>query len=630
MKFLCPSCKAKYQIADEKVIGRSVKMKCRQCGYIIEIQEAVVEASAGGGVSQPPIALNSVPAPALAPPPKPAKAPMERAAPRVQPTPEGLAGKPAARPQRPGVGQAHPAAAQPSRNLPAPKAPSSMAHPAVGAPPRQTSSISTQSLPKVAPIERSASAGPASERQAPRPVVARSPGASTGAAGLDALRNLGGQRPSQPHAEPLASAAIAVGATGPGVSTASTSASAHASASRVDQGRAGTGSARRSGDALAEAFATAVVAPAVAEPIVGDEWYVGVEDSPIGPIPLADLRARAARGQVTVDSLVWRDGFEDWKPVRSFPELLAVVEEAISSVNASRGPLSPQRVNADFGPVVSLSPPTERLLQVTAPVVTGVGAAQTAASATSQVVSVVSQGLTPEELAAATGRKPHKTPAPVWVAVGGAVALGLAIGFVLFRPAPAPTVIKYVTVAPSASAAPVAAAPTPSADVQDAPIVASAESISAKARRPVNGEAKAPAESTAVKTATGLSGLQDLRSVGPRTGPGETSANSGSSGGQGLDSATLQKTVSRYTASVRRSCWQPALDSRSPDAPTSARVSVKIDISASGNVSSASSSGDPKGYRGLASCIEGRVRNWTFPPSSGATTVNVPFVFAAQ
>jgi TonB family protein len=81
---------------------------------------------------------------------------------------------------------------------------------------------------------------------------------------------------------------------------------------------------------------------------------------------------------------------------------------------------------------------------------------------------------------------------------------------------------------------------------------------------------------------------------------------------------------------VKRSCWQPALDSRAPDAPTGARVAVKIDIAPGGNVSGVSSSGDPRGYRGLATCIESRVRNWSFPPSSGATTVNVPFVFAAQ
>ena len=40
--------------------------------------------------------------------------------------------------------------------------------------------------------------------------------------------------------------------------------------------------------------------------------------------------------------------------------------------------------------------------------------------------------------------------------------------------------------------------------------------------------------------------------------------------------------------------------------------------------------GDPKGYRGLAQCISNRVRGWQFPPSGDTTTVNVPFVFAAQ
>jgi predicted Zn finger-like uncharacterized protein len=37
MKFLCPSCKAKYQIADEKIAGRSVRMKCRKCDFLIPI-----------------------------------------------------------------------------------------------------------------------------------------------------------------------------------------------------------------------------------------------------------------------------------------------------------------------------------------------------------------------------------------------------------------------------------------------------------------------------------------------------------------------------------------------------------------------------------------------------------------
>ena len=150
-------------------------------------------------------------------------------------------------------------------------------------------------------------------------------------------------------------------------------------------------------------------------------------------------------------------------------------------------------------------------------------------------------------------------------------------------------------------------------------------------RRVASGDSKANSEANGTPiSAAGLKGLSGLRALGPQSGPAETSSNSGATAGQALDSATLQRTVSRYTASVKRSCWQPALDSRAPDAPTGARVAVKIDIAPGGNVSGVSSSGDPRGYRGLAPCIESRVRNWSFPPSSGSTTVNVPFVFAAQ
>ena len=359
---------------------------------------------------------------------------------------------------------------------------------------------------------------------------------------------------------------------------------------------------------------------------MGDEWYVGINDSPVGPIPLSELRSRAAQGQITIDSLVWRDGFEDWKPVRSFPELLAVIEEAISSIQASRAPMAPAMVPADFGPAISLAPLTERQpLAATSTIEAVVQAPQPSAAL---FVPVASPGLTPEEIAAVTGRG-RRSPKGAWIAVAGALTLGLAIGFVFFRQAPAAPEIKYVEVAHSGSAAAVNA-PNPPVASQDTLVVASAEEIRANVKRTAGGDSKASADNNAPASSSGLKGLSGLRALGPQSGPAETGVTSGSSGGQALDSATLQKTVSRYTASVRRSCWQPALDSRAPDAPTVARVAVKIDIAAGGNVSAVSSNGDPRGYRGLANCIESRVRNWSFPPSSGATTVNVPFVFAAQ
>src|SRR5262249_37728597 len=45
MKFLCERCKAKYQISDEKIAGRTVRMKCRKCGHLIEVEASVTETS---------------------------------------------------------------------------------------------------------------------------------------------------------------------------------------------------------------------------------------------------------------------------------------------------------------------------------------------------------------------------------------------------------------------------------------------------------------------------------------------------------------------------------------------------------------------------------------------------------
>jgi predicted Zn finger-like uncharacterized protein len=37
VKFLCDQCKAKYQVPDDKAAGKTVRMKCRKCGFMIEV-----------------------------------------------------------------------------------------------------------------------------------------------------------------------------------------------------------------------------------------------------------------------------------------------------------------------------------------------------------------------------------------------------------------------------------------------------------------------------------------------------------------------------------------------------------------------------------------------------------------
>src|SRR5689334_12931927 len=72
MKFLCSNCKAKYQIADEKVSGRTLRMTCRQCK-----QEIVIRGDSPARASLAAQPTSSAPMP-IAPPPSPLAADFQR------------------------------------------------------------------------------------------------------------------------------------------------------------------------------------------------------------------------------------------------------------------------------------------------------------------------------------------------------------------------------------------------------------------------------------------------------------------------------------------------------------------------------------------------------------------------
>src|SRR5947208_1998888 len=88
MKFLCPSCKAKYQIGDEKVAGRSVRMKCRKCGYVIQVSSVPGLGDALPGSEPPPAPLDALSDVSAAPPP--AVAPPVEAEPAPPPSAVGM------------------------------------------------------------------------------------------------------------------------------------------------------------------------------------------------------------------------------------------------------------------------------------------------------------------------------------------------------------------------------------------------------------------------------------------------------------------------------------------------------------------------------------------------------------
>ena len=227
-----------------------------------------------------------------------------------------------------------------------------------------------------------------------------------------------------------------------------------------------------------------------------------------------------------------------------------------------------------------------------------------------------------------------------FVAIAAAMVLGLTLGYVVFSKdatnSTADNVPRSLSAAivdtPNAEQTP---SPDGNEDSQPGAIVLAEPTVVTvgvgSSAVTANPSRKAAENGPVQPAPSGMSGLRGLTGVQSR-GPAAVNTASRGSGAdsESLDASAIQRTVGRYKTGVKRSCWEPAISSRTPNSPNSARVQVTVNISADGSVSSVSTTGDPSGYRGLARCIEARVRGWRFPRSSGSTTTQIPFVFASQ
>ena len=347
--------------------------------------------------------------------------------------------------------------------------------------------------------------------------------------------------------------------------------------------------------------------PAAPLSMPGDEWFVGINGVPVGPIRLSELRSKAASGAVNKESLVWRDGFEDWRPLKTYPELVAIVEEGVSRARASLTPFTPAASDAVDG--------------------AGRAGALDQFGGAPSPSAVTGSAVVTDDLSALLPQRRGTSPM-VWVAMVIAIALGLTLGFVLFGGKAETKIVEREKIVEVPAKGIEQATPAAANNSLEETAVAGDPQAPKKTGGGV-GKTAAPPEADP-KANAGLKGLTGLSGLGPSGGPA-TGGPSGATGGGGqLDSGQIQSTVSRYTGSVKRRCWQPALDARAKDAPMTAKVTVTITVGPSGSVQGATTSGDPRGYSGLANCIASSVRAWTFPASGGTTIANVPFVFAGQ
>lgn len=572
MKFLCDNCKAKYQIADEKVAGKTVRMKCRKCGHQIEVRAAVTETS----VSTSP--------------------------------PAGMA----------------------------------------------------------------AMGGRSSGSDAPRPVAKSSLATSLSAA---KPRAPVGHQPQAPAPSALAGAFQRT---------------VHDAPQSVPFPQQGGG----------------------LELSVTDEWYVAINGVPVGPVRISELRRKAASGAVTEDSLCWQEGLEEWRPVRSIPELAAIVREAAQGNRPSlvsppsegqnrgsrpppaaqrpapappRGPEPPRPGSSPFEAPRPTSPSRSNVVPLR------VAASSNVDEAPSPMGSPLTGSGAAAAFAPSFAPAPQYTPSPAFAqqaqmqmqptpappppapmaiadpfAVPGGPALtashvpsspfapsspqitisqpppqprrgvplwfwpillftgvfGVSAAVFVFRQQgqPPPVVIQMQpTATPTATEAKNDVPPPPTTG--EAPAApSSAPSVKVATGGPKGGNGSGAAAATPEKkSGIDLGGLV-AGAGGPNVGGG---GGPGPAGGGGLDSSSVERVVASHRAGVKRTCWERG----GADQKASVNVTVSATVAPDGSVSGTSSSGDDPV---VAKCIESQVKSWRFNAPGSTTTVNIPFKFVRQ
>jgi predicted Zn finger-like uncharacterized protein len=640
MKFLCDQCKAKYQIADEKVQGKTLRMKCRKCGHVIEIRaltgdtkHSTVPPSSGALSSQQTMQLDSL---------------SDEAA--------------AAALSNPSIPQApkNPFARAPAAGTPANKA----------APPRPGGGIASP----------------------PRP------------GGLGG--GLGGRADATGARSPLAGSPTGTRPIGRPEAPKKT---AVTTPPEDDNGPP---------SALANAFNRSVTRkPELTNPSSSastdppaEEWYVAIEEVPVGPIRLTDLRAKYGEGNVTDDSLVWREGFEEWRPLRTLAELHELVREEVSQPRGSIMPGSPSKAGAQRSGHVGHTPrPSAVGGRGTTPSPSAGGRAGSATSGNvipfqrqqgvaarkleedeDEVTRISSAPFFPPAPAAKAeptgaaaaiaragiaGTEPrivddpfasgpiHPSPVPITSPTGQSPASaaviarpasnhppdfgttqerhsvmarlsgrvqGISKGFVALIAAAAlllgvviaVVLVKRMTVVqerivekqvevPVSVFVPVPGGPT-------APTVASAEpsASTTSTKVAIKGTGAPATTGSAAPTATGTGkkwGLGDEPAI-PTDNPTVAPQNQGA-----LDGKAVGEVAQRNSVGVRKVCYEKLVETGPADAK------VNVHIRPDGTVSQVDlMSGSPSTF---AACVQKLAYNWKFPTSGSGGTYPIPFIF---
>lgn len=394
--------------------------------------------------------------------------------------------------------------------------------------------------------------------------------------------------------------------------------------------------------ALGSGFASHLAAsPPTAPPPAIDQWHVAINDIPVGPMRRDEVARKVQLGAVNGDSLAWREGLDDWLPMRHIPELAVLLGPPAPppSVGLPPPPSAASMVGGpQYAPPQPPPPPqpvTPAQRQHAAPLGGRAGAgaygvedwqppAPIESSSISQVAPMPEPPVSP-----AAGPSVYK----MFAAMGAFAFLMAAMTIVGAgwlsgdKQASAPATAPETPSAPAPAPADEEEAANEEEPSEDKVVELDLQEIdgadqqakpTAKSTGSSSSKKKLTAEQEAMLARMG-GGLDE----GPAKIRAAGSRDSRSGGGRGgLTAAQLSKVVLKGRKNLQR-CYETAL--RGSGSEDTVRMDVEITVSASGNVTRVNAKG--KALPGMDTCIERTVKMWRFPNSGETTQTKFPVVF---
>jgi hypothetical protein len=373
----------------------------------------------------------------------------------------------------------------------------------------------------------------------------------------------------------------------------------------------------------------------LAAPPPQDEWHVAIHDVPVGPMRRDEVARKIAVHAVDRESLAWREGMDDWLPIKHIPELAALFPgvapppASVPGVSHVQGAPPRSVVPAPAPPIAAPLPVPPAARVDMAPV----GARQVMSLDDYSAQVEAEPAVAVQQLASEPAAAPAKPLgwAPMFVLVSGGafiLAMGALLGVRVLAPqqaAPAPAPVAAPT-QPVAVANPEPAHAEPQRNNVVELDTQSIEGQSGTTRRnPATGASAGTADKKKELTAEEKEMLARMGGGldrGPSIkAPSESSRPSG--GGQGqLTAQQLSEVVLRGRKNLQR-CYETAL--RGSGTGDAVRLDVEIEVSPNGNVTLVKASG--KGLPGMDDCITRTVKMWRFPTSGEVTQTRFPVVF---